>query len=176
MDDPVATMTSFDSFYAAHRSRLISTLDAAERCGADAATDAVDEAFVRALAHWRRVERMDGPAGWVFTVARNHLRRTRSRRITEQDLLARSRPNGVDAGTHPSWELWDAVAALPERERLAIALRYIGDMTEREVAAVMRIAPGTVAAMLHAARQHLARALAERPQDARPTPEVTHDV
>ena len=176
MDEQVATTTSFDLFYAVERSRLVATLDAAERCGADVATDAVDEAFVRALAHWRRVERMEAPAGWVFTVARNHVRRSRSRRVTEQGLLARSRSDHVDAGAQPSWELWDAVAALPERERLAVALRYLGDMTEKEVAAVMRIAPGTVAATLHAARQRLARVLADQAPDDRSAQEVKHDV
>src|SRR5947207_39515 len=115
MDHAVSTTTNFDTFYLDHRSKLVATLNAAERCGADAATDAVDEAFVRALAQWRRVERMDAPAGWVFTVARNQLRRTRSRRSTEQTLLGRSRPDTTDPGTQPSWELWDAVAGLPDR-------------------------------------------------------------
>ena len=47
--------TGFDEFYRDHRAKLVATLNAATRCGADAATEAVDEAFVRALANWRRV-------------------------------------------------------------------------------------------------------------------------
>lgn len=161
MDHAISTGTNFDTFYRDHRARLVATLSAAERCGADAATDAVDEAFVRALAHWRRVERMEAPAGWVFTVARNQLRRTRSRQSVEHALLARSHADAIDSGTLPSWELWDAVAQLPDRERLAVALRYLGDLTEKDVAAVMGVAPGTVAATLSSARSRLARLLEE---------------
>lgn len=158
LDNLTNLNAGFDEFYRDHRAKLVATLNAATRCGADAATDAVDEAFVRALANWRRVERMDAPAGYVFTVARNQLRRTKSRQATERHLLdqraARS-STAVHDPAQPAWELWDAVAALPDRERLAVALRYLGDLTERQVAEVMRIAPGTVAATLSSARKRL---------------------
>lgn len=163
--------TGFDEFYRDHRAKLVATLNAATRCGADAATEAVDEAFVRTLANWRRVGHMEAPAGYVFTVARNQLRRTKSRQATERDLLDRRPSTTVDDGRQPSWELWDAVAALPDRERLAVALRYLGDLTERQVAEVMRVKPGTVAATLSSARKRLAAHLDE-PHD---TQEVTSD-
>ena len=157
--------TGFDAFYREQRAKLVATLNAATRCGADAATEAVDEAFVRALANWRQVGRMDAPAGYVFTVARNQLRRTKSRQATERDLVGRRRSTTVDEGRQPSWELWDAVAELPDRERLAVALRYLGDLTERQVAEVMRIAPGTVAATLSSARKRLAERLEDTGND-----------
>lgn len=153
--------SGFDELYRTQRAKLVATLDAAMRCGADAATEAVDEAFVRALANWRRVSRMDAPAGWIFTVARNHLKRTKRREGKEQELLRRRPSTDVDDGSPPAWELWDAVAALPDRERLAVALRYLGDLTEKQVAEVMQVSPGTVAATLHAARRHLAQRLEE---------------
>ncbi len=169
MGTALPTETGFDLFYREHRPRLVATLNAASRCGADAATDAVDEAFVRALAHWPRVQRMDAPAGWVFTVARNQLRRTKSRKVVEERLVQRSAgPTSTAASDAANWELWDAVGDLPDRERTAVALRYLADMTERQVAETMGIAPGTVAATLHAARKHLAERLAE-------PMEVAHD-
>ncbi len=162
MGTALPTETGFDLFYREHRPRLVATLNAASRCGADAATDAVDEAFVRALAHWHRVQRMEAPAGWVFTVARNHLRRTSSRKVVERQLIQRASASGTPATNDAAdWELWDAVGTLPDRERTAVALRYLADMTERQVAETMGIAPGTVAATLHAARKHLAERLAE---------------
>ena len=45
---PLAGETSFDACYRANRDRLIATVNAVTRCGADLATEAVDEAFVRA--------------------------------------------------------------------------------------------------------------------------------
>jgi DNA-directed RNA polymerase specialized sigma24 family protein len=52
--------------------------------------------------------------------------------------------------------VWEAVASLPPRTRTAVALRYLGGLTEVEVADAMGVAPGTVAASLHAGRQRLA--------------------
>ncbi len=159
---PLVGETTFDRCYREHRDRLIATVNAATRCGADLATDAVDEAFVRALAKWSRVERMDAPVGWIFTVARNVVHKTRGRRSVESDLARRAvaTPGAVPVvATEAQWELWDAVAALPDREREAVALRYLGDLTELQVAETMGVAPGTVAATLHAARKHLAASL-----------------
>ena len=173
---PLAGETTFDAFYRENRDRLIATVNAATRCGADAATDAVDEAFVRALATWPRVERMDAPAGWIFTVARNVVRKQRSRRSIESDLTARAsgfgahdnRSPAASVTTESQWELWDAVADLPERERTAVALRYLGDLTEPQVAAAMGIAPGTVSATLHSARTKLAHQLGEENAETAP--------
>lgn len=162
---PLAGETSFDACYRANRDRLIATVNAATRCGADLATEAVDEAFVRALARWPRVERMDAPIGWIFTVARNVVHKTRGRRSVESTLVHRAEGVGVaghrgpDIAPESQWELWDAVAGLPERERTAVALRYLGDFTEAQVASIMGVAPGTVASTLNAARKRLAATL-----------------
>jgi RNA polymerase sigma factor (sigma-70 family) len=164
---PLAGETTFDACYREHRDRLIATVNAATRCGADQATDAVDEAFVRALARWSRVERMDAPVGWIFTVARNVVTKTRGRRSIESDRIQQAHGVGVGMGDAPTpgvgpeaqWELWDAVAQLAERERTAVALRYLGDFTESQVAEIMGVAPGTVASTLSSARKHLAATL-----------------
>lgn len=157
-------MLDFDELYRNQRPKLVAAVNATTRCGADAATEAVDEAFVKALKHWDRVAVMDAPAGWIFTVARNHVNRTRSRQARERDLLPGSRL-GTAMAHIPDHErrreLWDAVGELPERQRLAVALRYLADLTELEVAATMGIARGTVAATLHAARTTLAARLTE---------------
>lgn len=59
--------------------------------------------------------------------------------------------------------------SLPARERTAVALRHVADLPTASVAAVMGVAPGTVAATLHAARAKLRHALEEpisRPEEA----------
>jgi DNA-directed RNA polymerase specialized sigma24 family protein len=50
-----------------------------------------------------------------------------------------------------------------------VALRYVADLGEREIADVMRISPGTVAATLNAARKRLAGNLAAQGHAARST-------
>jgi RNA polymerase sigma factor (sigma-70 family) len=64
---------------------------------------------------------------------------------------------------HP--ELWAAVRALPDRQRTAIVLRYLGDLPEADIAAAMGIARGTVSSTLADARRNLEVALAEPAAD-----------
>ena len=48
-----------------------------------------------------------------------------------------------------------AVAALPERQRTALFLRYYADLDYAGIAEALGIAVGTVSATLHAARANL---------------------
>jgi RNA polymerase sigma factor (sigma-70 family) len=54
-----------------------------------------------------------------------------------------------------------AVALLPERQRLVLFLRYYADLDYQTIAEALGIAPGTVAAALHAARAAVRRRLEE---------------
>lgn len=60
---------------------------------------------------------------------------------------------------------WEAVRALPDRERAAVTLHYVEDLPIAEVAAILDIAPGTVKSTLSHARDKLRAALA--PEDDR---------
>ena len=48
-----------------------------------------------------------------------------------------------------------AVRALPERQRLALFLRYYADLDYEAIGEILDVAEGTVAASLHAARTTL---------------------
>ena len=152
----------FSDWYVREHRRVVASI-AAFSGNADAARDAADEAFVRALAHWNRVRVMDAPAGWVYRVALNVLRRDLRRRKLEAALLRRQAPPAAALPTHP--ELWEAVRALPERQRLAVVLRFVADLPEAEIASTMGVARGTVSATLSAARASLARWLDETPSE-----------
>lgn len=126
------------------------------------AGDATDEAFARAYERWPKVSAMESPGGWVQTVALNVLRRRMRRRRL---IVLADRDVTVDPPGTLSSEVWDVVRLLPERQRVAIALRYILDLPQADVAAAMRIAPGTASATLSAARRNLAAALAQYDDD-----------
>ena len=127
-------------------------------CGdRDIASDATDEALSRAWGRWDTVRSMSSPEGWTYRVALNLVRSRLRRRSLEQRLLPR-----LVSRTHvvvPAVEVWELVRALPPRQRIAVVLRYVADLDEREIATVMGITRGTVASTLFAARRSLGIAL-----------------
>lgn len=149
---------TFESWYRGQHPRLVGSLLLV--CGdLQEAAEAADEAFTRALSSWRRVSAMRSPNGWVYRVALNVVRRRARRAALERRLLARAgRPEHVPP---PAVEAWDAVRRLPPRQRTAVVLRYVGDLTEHEVAAAMGVSRSTISSTLADARRSLGRALEE---------------
>ena len=147
---------SFDGWYRSEHPRLLALLTVAAG-DADVGRDITSEAFVRALERWDRVEAMDSPAAWTYRVGVNLLRRRLRRAAFERRLL----PDRPVPAAPPAVEsdLWGAVRALPVRQRTAVALRYVCDLPQDEIAAVMQVATGTVSATLTAARRRLAAEL-----------------
>jgi RNA polymerase sigma-70 factor (ECF subfamily) len=148
----------FESWYRRVHPRLVSWLTVAAG-DVELARDAASEACTRAYARWAHVERMTSPEGWLFAVAYNVMRRHRRRAAFELRLLRRVDPEPMVVPAPLSDDVWDAVRSLPLRQRTAIALRYVSDLTQEEIAAVMDVAPGTVSATLVAARRRLGELL-----------------
>lgn len=151
----------FDDWYQVEWPRLVATFTLA--CGErELGREIAAEALTRALERWDRVSEMASPGGWTYRVGvnllRRHYRRSKLERRASARLATTSVPTVVP---EDSIELWCAVAALPMRERAAVGLRYGAGLTEPEIAAVLRIAPGTVSATLNHARARLRIALAE---------------
>ena len=118
------------------------------------AEDAVAEAFAKALSRWPKVQALGNPEGWVYRVAMRTAGRGWRRSRFEALVGAGERPPLVPPPGVPD-PVWDAVSALPERQRQAVVLRYVLGLPQHEVAAWMGVRPGTVAAALHAARRSL---------------------
>jgi RNA polymerase sigma factor (sigma-70 family) len=136
----------------------------------DLAEEATAEAFARALLHWPKVSRATSSHAWVYTVAMNQVRSTLRRRGVERRWLRRQAGQPVvhqAPPVEPDDPLWRAVGQLPRRARTAVALRYVADLSEAEVAEVMGIARGTVAATLHQARKRLGELLADNHEEER---------
>ena len=149
----------FDAWYLREAPRLLAlvTLAVGDRWLAEEATA---EAFARALERWPSVRAMESPAAWVYTVALNQVRSRMRRARLERRYVARQRAGYQPPPPEPDTALWAAVAALPPRMRTAVALRYVADLGEAEVAVAMGISRGTVAATLSKARARLAQLLA----------------
>jgi RNA polymerase sigma-70 factor (ECF subfamily) len=156
--DDVPTGVDFERWYRAEHPRLFVTLLALTG-DRDLAADAADEAFARALQRWSRVREMDSPEGWTYCVAVNIVRRSGRRRAHEGRLLRRLAPPETVAA--PAGEVWDLVRSLSDRQREAVVLRYVADLTEPDIAVVMGVTRGTVASTLADARHALRDALVD---------------
>lgn len=157
MGDTTTVASSFDAWYRAEHPRLLGLLTVAAG-DADLGRDLTAEAFTRALERWDRVGGMASPSAWTYRVGVNLLRRRLRRAAVESRLwgTATAAPPSP-AALEP--DLWAAVRALPVRQRTAVALRYVCDLPQAEVAAVMGVTLGTVSATLTSARRSLAARL-----------------
>ncbi len=153
----------FEAWYRREHPRLLTAM-VIVCCDLDAARDATAEAFARALERWERVELMENPAGWTYTVAVNLARRRWRRRAAEDRLVAGAVPAGLGTA-EDRLDVWRAVAGLPLQARTAVVLRYLAAMTEAEVAEAMGVAVGTVSSSLSVARRRLAALLTD-PEEA----------
>ncbi|MEA3076063.1 MAG: hypothetical protein QOF60_971 [Actinomycetota bacterium] len=148
----------FAAWYAREHPRLLTSLLLVAG-NLDAAQEATDEAFARAFAHWSRVSTMSSRQGWTYRVALNVLRRRGRRARLEQLLLARQAM--TTAVPAPAGEAWEAVRHLPPRQRTAVVLRFVADLTEREVGVAMGVSRSTISSALADARRTLADMLAD---------------
>jgi RNA polymerase sigma-70 factor (ECF subfamily) len=153
----------FARWYEAAHPRLLLSLSAL--CGErDLASEATDEALARALQHWPRVRDMESPEGWLYRVGLNVLRRQLRRRRFERRLLPRLL--GQSSTPAPAGEVWLLVRELPPRQRSVVVLRYVADLPEAEIAALLHITRGTVASTLAAAKRALSSQLESDPTKA----------
>lgn len=115
----------------------------------DLAEDAVQDAFADVYRRWND---LDSPGGYLRVAVVNRCR-DRQRR----DRRDRSTPVAAMSVVDAPNELADAVAALPDRQRMAVVLRFYEDMTVDEIATAMGTRPGTVKSWLSRAMAKLRR-------------------
>lgn len=111
------------------------------------AEDAYSETFLAALRQWPDLADDTNVEAWLVRVAQRKaidVTRARTRHaVPSADLPDR----GVVPDGHDH-DLWRAVAALPERQRLAVAYHYLGGLPHTETAEVIG---GSAAAVRRAA-------------------------
>lgn len=120
--------------------------------------DATQEAFSRALARWKRLQKEPWSGGWVATTALNYCRKQLrlSKRTHQSDPIASGRDFEVT-----TFDLKAAIETLPYRGRQATILYYLCDLPVVEVALLMGVSEGAVKAHLSRARSTLLQVLEE---------------
>lgn len=119
------------------------------------AEDAWSETFLAALRAYPQLDEQANVEAWLVTIAhRKAIDITRARArgpVTLPELPERSVASGPGGlGSPDGWhvELWDALRALPPRQRQTVAYHYLAGLPYRDVA---RIVGGTADAARRAA-------------------------
>ena len=152
---------TFDAFYTREFPRMVALVYAitGQRFVAE---ELAQEALMRAYRAWERVAGYDKPGAWLRRVtvnlATSHLRR----RLIEAKalaLLAMRLRTPLDDHPESDRELWNAVTALPVRQREAFALYYVDGLDVAEIAEVLDVAESTVRTHLQRARHAVLAAM-----------------
>lgn len=150
---------AFREFFASEYSRLcwLGFLLTGSRAEGE---ELAQEALVRIWWRWRLGRRPADPARYARRVLVNRQRSLLRRAAVEARSLARARAAEVPpAGTERAMVLWEAVQALPPRQRAVLVLRYREDLTEAEVARLLGVPVGTVKSASHRALARLRQRL-----------------
>lgn len=156
----------FDDLYAAAFPRLVRQLTLMTG-DADAAQDAVQEAFVRAWSRRRTLRAADQPEAWIRTTAWR-LAVSRFRRLRRGwELTLRHQPPATVAEPSPDRVLVEqALAAVPQSQRRVLVLHYLCDRSIEQISAETGTPAGTVKSWLARGRRSLAQLLdTEEKQD-----------
>ncbi len=125
------------------------------------AEDAWSETFLAALRAWPELPADTNVQAWLVRVAHRKaidVTRGAARRPVPTDTMPERHSTTGLPGTE-DYDLWAAVAALPERQRLAVAYHYLGGLRHTETAELIGGTPAAVrraaADGLHALRRTL---------------------
>ncbi len=159
-------LTELEALYRARFERFLRVAVAivGER---ERALDAVQDAFAGAIRARRGFRAEASLEAWVWRAVVNAAHSVRRRERNSLPLARGSEPastNGRPAGERSDFRA--RIAALPERQRLAVFLRYYGDLEYAEIAYVLGIKTGTVSATLSAAHASLRRVITD-PEEVR---------
>jgi RNA polymerase sigma-70 factor, ECF subfamily len=123
----------------------------------EAGHDAVQEGFA-SLLRGRDAFRGEAPLeAWAWRAVLNAARKARARRLETVDDVGEVAAGDGMVGDGAIVRGW--VAALPERQRLAVFLRYYADLDYRAVAAALDVEVGTISATLSSAHRALRKQL-----------------
>jgi RNA polymerase sigma-70 factor (ECF subfamily) len=144
----MADAAGFETFYRDNLARIVRacalvTLDRA------LAEDIADEAFTKAWCRWETIQNQDHAGGFVFKTAMRLCAKESRKRARSAPPSNAHHPDLIDRALL-SQELFQAMGALPTRQRQAVVLRDWAGFETREVARLIGIRESTV-------RVHLAR-------------------
>jgi RNA polymerase sigma factor (sigma-70 family) len=146
--EPIGPIEAIERFYREQGAKLFRSLYAC--CGdRDIASDALAEALAQAL---RRGDALTSPEAWIWRVA---FRLAAAELQRRRRNAATSPPERGYVMEDPVVDLVRALARLAPKQRAVAVLSLYADLSTRDVARIMGIAPATVRVHLTQARRRL---------------------
>jgi DNA-directed RNA polymerase specialized sigma24 family protein len=144
---------SFTEFVEENETKVRQSLTAA--FGLERGREATAEALAYGWEHWDRVSNMENPTGYLYRVGYDRARRMAQRKVRLPE---------VELG-HETWVepmLPAALSALPERQRVVVALLHGYQWSMAEVAEHLGVSKGTVQTHAERGLKRLRRKLGVR--------------
>ena len=164
-----AVSTDFETFYREMFPRVYGYVRF-QVGNVETAKDIVSSAFLKAYQHRRNAPSKEAMTHWLFRIVRNTLidywrvegRRNLGRVSLEElgELPGRGRsPEASYADREKQAMLLETMARLPERDRTVLALRFVAQRTNREIAAILDLSERAVSMRLLRALRRLRKQL-----------------
>lgn len=161
----------FEEFYRANYGSVIryarQTVTSAE-----AAIELTQEAFVVALRNWDKFRELENPQAYLRRVVKNlaidHYRKEhRTSAVGLDPFDTRGPAAAAERADHAGSvdaqvDFTRILSELPERQRDIAYLTFVREMSHAEIAEILGLSPGTVAAHLHRARARIRQSLSDR--------------
>lgn len=150
-----AAELSFEGFFECHREPLFSALWLVCRDRHEA-EELAQEAFLKLWERWDRVQRLDDPEGYLYRTALNLYRNRRRRALLTIRRLVRAAPrvDSTDAVDDRD-QIVRALGTLTPRQRSALVLTDLLELTSEEAARALGVRPSTVRVLAARARTAL---------------------
>jgi RNA polymerase sigma factor (sigma-70 family) len=128
------------------------------------AEDAFQETFLAALRAYPELKDDRNLRGWLLTIAHrkaiDHHRARGRRPLPVAEVEAVAGETAAAAVPAPDDGVWQAVAALPPKQRAAVTLRFGSDLPHAEIAAALGCSPEAARRSLHEGLTKLRKELA----------------
>jgi DNA-directed RNA polymerase specialized sigma24 family protein len=121
--------------------------------GRQEADDCLQETMLSALRAYPRLRPGSNIRAWLLTIARNKALDSHRARKRQPVPVGDAVDGGgwADGGFdgEPDAELWAAVRELPPKQRSAVVLRFVNDLSHREIATVLDCSEAAARRSLH---------------------------
>jgi RNA polymerase sigma factor (sigma-70 family) len=153
---PPVALPPFQTLIDAHRAEVLGFLRAV--VGPQEAEDCFQETFLAALRAYPRADARNLRA-WIFTIARRKAIDHHRRRVHLPNPVPDPPGKAGGAAMDGESEIWSLVAALPPKQRAAVALRFVGDLRYRDVATALGCTEAAARRRVHDGLRNLRGAL-----------------